>query len=293
MSSAGGIVNLLTVDVEEWFQGNPVIPFTHADRFESRVEADVERLLKLFAQYGVRATWFVLGYLAETRPRMVARIAAAGHEIGTHGYGHELITRQSRAVFAEELRRSVAACEDAAGRRVEGYRASNWSITRATLWALDEIAAAGLAYDSSIFPTGNSRYGIPDAPRFIHRLSNGLLEVPPSTWRAAWAPRWSPNLPCSGGCYLRVLPGAALAAAVRSLNRAGHPAVLYIHPWELDPDPPRHLPVPWHNRRIHYTGLATTAPKLRRLLGDFSFTSIAEHLARDEVSVGSLSESAR
>ncbi|MBI4551946.1 MAG: DUF3473 domain-containing protein [Candidatus Latescibacteria bacterium] len=263
--------NILTIDVEDWCQGNAYVPLHDVSRYESRIEPSIDRLLAILDEYGVRATFFVLGHIAESHPALTRRLHDAGHEVGTHGYSHDLAYRQTRQTFAEELRRSLAACEDATSARVLGHRASNWSVTARSLWALDVVHEAGLRYDSSIFPVRTRLYGIPGRPRHVHRLPTGLLEVPPSTVRVAGR-----TIPFSGGFFLRALPYAFIRWAIRRVNAEGHPAVVYLHPWELDTSQPRDLDIPFTGRVIHYLNLSTTERKLRALCSSFPFGPVRE-----------------
>ncbi len=222
----------------------------------------------------MRATFFVLGAAAAQCPEWVRRIAGAGHEIGTHGWSHMPLYRQSRADFAGELRRAVGQLQDLTGRPVHGHRAALFSVTAQTPWAFDVLCEAGLCYDSSVFPVHNYRYGIPSAPRFPHRMSGGLWELPVTTVRAARL-----NVPVGGGFYARFWPGALLRWAVARLNRQGRPAVFYFHPWEFDPAQPR---LRAGARRLalatHYYRLGGTRATLRRLLDAFEWGAAADYL---------------
>jgi polysaccharide deacetylase family protein (PEP-CTERM system associated) len=274
--------NALTIDVEEHFQVHNLeaaVERSSWDRQESRVEANVWRVLELLDRHRVKATFFVLGWVAERRPRLVGEIASRGHEVASHGYEHRLVYTQTREEFAEDLRRSLgvlgqalAAVPGLDGGTICGYRAPSFSITRAVPWAQDVILEAGLRYDSSIMPaTGHPRYGIGDAPRFAHVLSNGLVEFPMATVRSGGR-----NWPVAGGGYFRLLPLAFTRWALRRLNRQGHPAVVYLHPWEFDPEQPRFRgPSAWLRFR-HYVNLDRTAPRLERLLQEFSFAPLRE-----------------
>ena len=259
-------MNALTVDLEDWYQGNEYILPSDAHRYENRIEIGTRKLLHLLAESGAQATFFILGHIAEKNSALIRSIADAGHEIATRGYSHQLIYRQKPSEFEAELRRAKQACEDIVGHPIIGHRASNWSITRSSLWALDILRNYGFLYDSSIFPARTYLYGIPDAPRFAHHLENGLLEIPPSTLK--WGGR---RIPFSGGFFLRVFPLRFLRWAIRQINAEGHPAVIYVHPWELDVGQPRSLDIPLKNRFIHYAGLRSTEGKLRSLLSLYSF----------------------
>jgi|AntDeeMetagen681_2_1112603.scaffolds.fasta_scaffold01668_4 polysaccharide deacetylase family protein (PEP-CTERM system associated) len=276
------VVNALTVDVEDWFQVAALagtVPRDDWPRMESRVERNTERLLAMFEQAGVRATFFVLGWIAERHPSLVRMIAAAGHEIASHGYSHRLIYDQTPADFRAETRRGKAILEDQVQQTVLGYRAASYSITKASLWALDEIAEAGFSWDSSIFPVHHDRYGIAGFERWPHRLQTpsgfDLIEFPLTTWRIGGI-----DLPIAGGGYFRLYPYWLTHRGLRSVNRReGKPFVFYLHPWEVDPGQPR-VRAPALSRFRHYNNLSRCAPRLERLLQDFSFAPAGEVLAR-------------
>ena len=273
------MLNALTIDVEEHFQ---VHAFERAigrdawERYPSRVVANTRRILRTLAGRQVRATFFVLGWVAERHPELVREIAAAGHEIGTHGYWHELIYRQTPAEFADDLRRSIAAIERAApGVQLLGYRAPAFSITRKSLWALDVLRECGLRYDSSIFPlAAHDRYGIADAERFASQVRPGLWELPVSTVRLAGR-----NLPVAGGGYFRLYPLWLTRQAIRRINAEGQPAVIYLHPWEFDPEQPRVPGAPALARFRHYVNIGKTERRLGALLGEFAFGSMSDAFA--------------
>jgi polysaccharide deacetylase family protein (PEP-CTERM system associated) len=268
------VINALTIDFEDWYQGLEIPPDGWS-QYEDRIERSGRRLLEVLADAGVRATFFVLGPIAEAHPGLVREIAAAGHEVGTHGYSHSLVYRLSQEQFREELRRSIGLLEGLTGRPVLGHRAPFFSITRESLWALDVLAECGLRYDSSIFPVVNYRYGIPDAPRWPHEVSRGertLMEFPVSTYRMLGR-----NVPVAGGAYFRIFPYLVTRWAFRSINRQGKPAVFYLHPWEIDPEHPR-IPLPRRIALTHYFNLGATERRLRRLLSDFSFAPMSEVL---------------
>jgi len=268
------ITNALTIDFEDWYQGLE-IPHTDWDGLEDRVPESGRRVLRLFAEAGARGTFFVLGRVAERHPELVREIAAAGHEVGTHGWSHAMIYQMTPERFREELVRSIRLLEDLAGQRVIGHRAPYFSITRQSLWALDILGESGIRYDSSIFPVLNYRYGIEDAPRWPYQALGGdtpVMEFPITTWRVMGR-----NVPVAGGAYFRIYPYALTRTAFRSINRAGQPVVFYLHPWEVDPDHPR-IDVPRRIALTHYHNLGATEPRLRRLLRDFSFGPAREVL---------------
>ena len=272
----GPIVNAMTVDVEDYFHASAfdsVVPRAAWESLESRVVANTWQLLDLFAKAQVKATFFVLGWVASRHQGLVREIAAAGHEIASHGYHHQLLYLQTPQQFREDVRASKRTLEDLAGRRVLGFRAPSFSVTNASLWALDVLLEEGYQYDASIFPIHHDRYGIPNAPRHAHQRrtrAGDLREIPPSTVRLGRL-----NLPIGGGGYFRLLPYAWTCWGIHRVNRGeGKPVVFYIHPWEIDPDQPR-LAVGRASRLRHYGGLRRTRGRLQRLLGEFRFDAVA------------------
>jgi polysaccharide deacetylase family protein (PEP-CTERM system associated) len=273
------VINALTVDVEDWFQVSNfegLVDRDDWDRMESRVERNTGRVLELFARHGVRGTFFVLGWVAERFPGVVREIRDAGHEIASHGHGHELVYRIGRERFASDLVRSVEAIEAACGTRPRGYRAPSFSVDERAPWAFEVLADHGFDFDSSIFPVRHPRYGVPAFSRVPRRVSTGngatIREFPLTTLRVAGR-----NVGAAGGGYLRLFPLPVLETAFRTMNRAGQPAVLYLHPWELDPGQPR-LPVRGLGRFTHYTNLERTESRLERLLDRFRFAPMSEAL---------------
>jgi polysaccharide deacetylase family protein (PEP-CTERM system associated) len=265
----------MTVDVEDYFQVSAfegVVARERWPQMESRVVANTERLLALFEEFRIHATFFVLGWVGEHHPSLVRRIAATGHEIASHGYEHRLVYDQTADAFREDVRRAKGLLEDLSGRAIAGYRAPSYSITARSLWALDVLADEGYEYDASIFPIRHDRYGIPDAPRHPHRRavrSGSLLELPASTIRVAGV-----NLPIAGGGYFRLLPYAFTRWGLRRLNRQERkPGIFYLHPWEIDPAQPR-MSAGWLSRFRHYRNLDQTEPRLRRLLSEFAFDTL-------------------
>jgi polysaccharide deacetylase family protein (PEP-CTERM system associated) len=271
------ITNVLTVDVEEYYHGMEFTQALGADglsRLPSRVVAETERLLDVLDEHDARGTFFILGTVARRYPRLVREIAARGHEIASHGWNHDLITDLGPERFRLDVRSAKRALEQVSGQPVWGYRAPNYSIRRETPWAFPVLSEEGYAYDSSIYPIAHDRYGFPSAPRFPHVIETteggGLWEVPVGTARLGGT-----NLPIGGG-FFRLVPEALVSGAIASVNRLdGQPAVLYIHPWEFDPDQPR-PPMSWLHRFRHYVGIAGAERKLRALLRRFRFASI-EH----------------
>lgn len=274
------MLNAFSVDVEDYFQVaafENAVPRESWDRLEPRVERNTRRLLELCDRYKVQGTFFVLGWVAERWPQLVRDIRDAGHELGTHGQDHRRVTTLTPREFRADVRRSKQTIEDAAGVEVIGYRAPSYSIVRETLWAVDVLAEEGFRYDSSIFPIRHDRYGIPDFPRFPRPLCghNGtaLHEVPISTVRLGGM-----NLPFVGGGYLRHFPFSFIRWGMERLNGfEKRPAILYVHPWEIDPDQPLQ-PVRWPTRLRHYRNLHRTEERLARLFSEYSFTTIREVL---------------
>ncbi len=243
--------------------------------FEDRMELAGRRVLELLDIAGTRATFFVLGAVAERHPHLVREIAAAGHEIATHGHSHSLVYKQSPELFREELRRSIGVLEDLCQTPVVGHRAPFFSITNDSLWALDVLAEEGILYDSSIFPARNPRYGIVGAPRWpypIETASGELQEFPITTWQVRGR-----RVPIAGGAYFRIWPYALTSRAFHDINRAGRSVVFYLHPWEVDPSHPR-IDLPNRIRLTHYVNLKATARRLERLLRDFAFAPMQEVL---------------
>lgn len=273
------MLNALTIDVEDYFHVAALassIKRSDWERCESRVERNTQRLLRLFAEHQLQATFFVLGWVAERLPGLVREIAAAGHEIASHGYSHELVYRQTPEEFREETRRSKELLEDQVQRPVDGYRAASYSITQESIWALDILAELGFVWDSSIFPVRHDRYGMPGAPRWPHHLQtpagHSLVEFPLSTWQLG---RY--RLPIAGGGYFRLYPYPLSRTGLASINREGRPFIFYLHPWEIDPDQPR-VKTNWLSAFRHYNNLDQCEPRLRRLLQDFRFTTVSRVL---------------
>jgi len=277
--------NILTVDVEDWFHILEVDGgYTRADwdGLDARAERNTDRLLGLFDAAGVRATFFVVGWLARRQPGMVRRIAEAGHELGSHSYWHEVLPRHDRGSLAADLAASKALLEDLSGREVSGFRAPGASLTPAQAWTFDVMLEAGFRYDASLCPGYSSHGGFPSPWLEPHRLrcaSGYLDEVPWATIGVAGR-----RFPYSGGGWLRLFPYPLLRLAARSENRAGRPATVYVHPREIDPEQPR-MELPALRRFKYYVGLAGTEAKLHRLLRDFRWMGASDWLAahRSEV----------
>ena len=282
MAAAGArILNAMTVDVEDYFHVAALAGAIDRARWndmEYRAEASTRRLLRLFADSGIQGTSFVLGWVARRSPQLIREIHALGHEIASHGMSHKLVYNQTPEEFRAETLESKALLEDIIGAPVLGYRASTYSITHRSLWALDILAEAGFRYDSSIFPIRHDLYGIPDAPVAPARIptpkGNTILEFPMST-----APMFGFKLPVSGGGYFRLLPYWLTRAGLRKLNdELSRPFIFYLHPWEVDPGQPR-INVGWKSRLRHYTNLHRTDARLRRLIGEFDFAPVCRVLS--------------
>ena len=272
--------NAFSIDVEDYFHVealSSVINRSQWSQLEYRAEASTQRILELLASESVRATFFVLGWIARRSPQLVRAIHAGGHEVACHGLTHQMVIRQSPEQFRAETIEAKQCLEDAIGAPVRGYRAATYSITRESLWALDILAELGFTYDSSIFPIRHDLYGIPDAPRFpYHPHGTGLLEVPVTTVEFL-----GQRLPCGGGGYFRLLPYGLFRRALERVNRRdGQPAVFYCHPWEIDPGQPRISGLSLKSRFRHYTNLAKMEGRMRQLLRDFNWGRM------DEVFVG-------
>jgi polysaccharide deacetylase family protein (PEP-CTERM system associated) len=269
--------NALTVDVEDYFQ---VAALAEAvDRqdwptMEYRVEANTDRLLELFEQRDVKATFFTLGWVAERSPDLVRRIQKAGHEIASHGYSHQLVYNQTPDVFREETRKSKQILEDITGEPIKGYRAASYSITAKSRWALDILCEEGFTWDSSIFPVHHDRYGMPGTPHQPYLLEapegGTLKEFPLST-----CPVGNYRMPIAGGGYFRLYPYALSRWGLGKINRAGQPFIFYLHPWEIDTGQPR-LKVKAFSRFRHYNNLDKCMNRLERLLTDFEFGSVSD-----------------
>jgi polysaccharide deacetylase family protein (PEP-CTERM system associated) len=269
----------MTIDVEDYFHVSAFDGFVPRDRWdqlESRVCANTDRLLELFDEHDVTATFFVLGWVAERYPDLVSRIAAQGHEVASHGYAHRLIYDQTRDAFRDDVRRAKDILETLVDRPVTGYRAPSYSITPQSLWALDVLLGEGHRYDASIFPIRHDRYGIPAAPRHPHvlrREAGSLVEAPGSTVRIGGV-----NFPVAGGGYFRILPYAWTQWGIRRLNTSERrPAIFYLHPWEIDPAQPR-LDADYVGRFRHYRNLDKTAARLSRLVQEFRFAPLRDVL---------------
>ena len=270
---AASIVNALTIDVEDYFQVSAFAEHVRRcdwDTMPCRVEKNIDRILALLDDSDVRATFFTLGWIAERYPDLIRRLADAGHELASHGFSHLRATEQQRGEFLADIRLAKAVLEDISGQDVNGYRAPSFSVGPSNAWAFDCISEAGYRYSSSVYPIRHDHYGVPDAPRFAHEISPGVLELPVATVRI-----FSTNWPAGGGGYFRLLPYFVSRWSIRRINGIDRkPAMFYFHPWELDPDQPRVKGVRTKTRFRHYLNLKRMEPRLRRLVADFRWDRV-------------------
>lgn len=268
--SSTKLINALTIDVEDYFQVSAFAPFiarSDWEQRECRVERNVNRILDLLESRETKATFFTLGWIAERYPGLVRRIVREGHELASHGYGHERASDLTEAAFRNDISRAKSLLEDLSGHVVTGYRAPSFSIGTANLWAFDCLAQAGYQYSSSIYPIRHDHYGMPDSPRFAHRVDSGLLEVPITTLRM-----FERNLPSSGGGYFRLLPYAVSRWMLRRVNTVDRQsAVFYFHPWEIDVAQPRVAGIDLKTRFRHYVNISRMEQRLQSLLADFKW----------------------
>lgn len=261
-----------TIDVEDWYQGIPIAEESKASA-ERRLGNGMGPLLDLLAEHDYKATFFFLGPVAQEHPEWVRRTAAAGHEIGSHGWSHEFVYNMDRERFRAETQQAMDVISEITGAPVRSYRAAYFSVTNKSLWALDVLCELGYRYDASIIPVKNWRYGIPDydpAPQRVKTESGDIYEMP-ITIRNLWGRNW----PVAGGAYFRIYPYPITRRNIRAVEGEGRPAIFYVHPWELDPAHPR-VDFHWKPRLTHYVNLRSTEPKLRKLFRDFQFGTLAE-----------------
>lgn len=284
-------VNAMTVDVEDYFQVSafePYIAKSDWDHIPCRVEANMERILQLFSDKGVQATFFTLGWIAQRYPQMVKRIVEGGHELASHGWEHIRVVNQTPEQFRQDVIRTKATLEDISGQSIKGYRAASYSIGEKNLWAQEVLAETGHQYSSSIVPIKHDLYGMPDAPRFSYRAAEGrLLEIPITTVRLGGR-----NISCGGGGWFRLFPYKLSRWAMQRVNQIdAEPVVFYFHPWEVDPEQPHQQDLNAKTRFRHYLNLHRMYPRLERLLDDFNWDrmdrvfleSFSVRLAQDPV----------
>ncbi|WP_020474872.1 XrtA system polysaccharide deacetylase [Zavarzinella formosa] len=281
---------VFSFDVEEHYRIEAAVghdcPAERQREYADRMEACTRWIAGALAGAKARATFFIVGQIAGTHPKLVRELAEAGHEIASHGWDHRRVHRFTPETFREDLRLSKDALEQASGREVIGYRAPTFSVMRETAWAIDVLAESGFQYDSSIFPVKHDRYGVPDAPRFpfmVRGQECSLLELPPVTWR-----KFGHNIPAAGGGYFRLFPPAIMRAAIRQTLRSptGLP-ILYFHPWEFDPDQPK-LPLGRLSRFRTYVGIGKSRKRLQKLLARYGSVPLAEAIKALPVDRGSL-----
>jgi len=264
------IVNAFSIDVEDWFQVAAFAPYIDRedwDSLECRVERNVDVLLETLDKHQVKATFFTLGWIAERYPAMVGRIVAGGHELASHGYGHERVNDLTAKQFAEDIRRSKLILEHIGGKVIQGYRAPSFSIGAQTPWAHDTLRRQGYVYSSSVYPIRHDHYGSPDAPRFPYTHASGLVELPPTSVRIG-----SRNLPAAGGGYFRLLPYAVSRWSInRIVVQERQPVSFYCHPWEIDPNQPRVQHANIKSRFRHYVNQTNMLSKIENLLKDFQW----------------------
>ena len=266
-----GRVSAMTVDVEDYFQVSAFeshVDKSKWDEIPCRIEGNVDRILQLFDDKDVKATFFTLGWIAQRYPVMTKRIVEQGHELASHGWEHIRVTKQSPMSFREDIIRTREVLEEIGGQPVRGYRAASYSIDSSNLWALDELAEAGYRYSSSIVPIKHDLYGMPDSPRFAFKAAGGrLLEIPITT-----IPVFGRNINCGGGGWFRLFPYSFSRWALHQVNNKEHQSgIFYFHPWEIDPEQPRPKGLDAKTRFRHYVNLKRMYTRLERLLDDFNW----------------------
>ncbi|MBK9237023.1 MAG: DUF3473 domain-containing protein [Rhodoferax sp.] len=280
--TANAITNALTIDVEDYFQVSAFAPHIARDEWDSkecRVERNVARILELLDHAQVKATFFTLGWIAERYPQLIRRIVQEGHELASHGYGHERASDQNWDSFFTDVNLAKILLEDLTGVEVRGYRAPSFSIGKDNQWAFDCLLKAGYRYSSSIYPIAHDHYGMPDAPRFAYEARPGLLEIPVTTLRLLGR-----NFPSSGGGYFRLLPYALSRWMLRRVNQGdGEAGIFYFHPWEIDVDQPRVKGVGAKTRFRHYVNIDRVEGRLKRLLDDFKWGRMDDVFLRRKI----------
>lgn len=264
------LTNAMTIDVEDYFQVSAFAPYiarTEWDNRECRVERNIQTILELLARHHTQATFFTLGWIAERYPQLVRQIVDNGHELASHGYGHQRASDQSPQEFLSDIDSAKKLLEDLSGQRILGYRAPSFSIGKGNLWAYDSLLEAGYSYSSSIYPIAHDHYGMPDSPRFAYEVRPGLTEIPITTVRL-----FERNFPSSGGGYFRLLPYPVTRWLIQRVNtRDQQPGMFYFHPWEIDPDQPRIAGINRKAQFRHYVNIGQTQARLDRLLSDFKW----------------------
>ena len=275
MNGPAALTNALTIDVEDYFQVSAFAPHIARHEWNSRecrVERNVTRILDMLSQRQVKATFFTLGWIAERYPKLIRQIAQQGHEIASHGYGHERASDQTQDAFFADIQLAKLILEDLCGTEVKGYRAPSFSIGKSNLWAFDCLQKAGYRYSSSVYPIQHDHYGMPDSPRFAYQIRPGLLEIPVTTLRVL-----NRNLPSSGGGYFRLLPYALSRWMLGRVNRHDAQAgIFYFHPWEIDVEQPRVAGISQKTKFRHYVNISRMEGRLEQLLGDFKWGRMDE-----------------
>ncbi|WP_295957135.1 XrtA system polysaccharide deacetylase [Rhodoferax sp.] len=267
------IINAFTIDVEDYFQVSAFSPYIERgdwDSRECRIEANIDKILQMLDISGTKATFFTLGWIAERYPQMVKKIVQEGHELASHGYGHERASDLSKKDFFSDVQSAKNLLEDISGIQIKGYRAPSFSINQGNLWAYDSLLAAGYKYSSSIYPIKHDHYGMPDTPRFSYSVRDGLIEIPITTIRL-----YGKNFPSSGGGYFRLLPYFLTKLMIsKVLSSDQQAAMFYFHPWEIDIDQPRISGVNMKTKFRHYVNISRMERKLGKLLEDFSWDRV-------------------
>jgi len=278
------MLNALSIDVEDYYHvssAEHIIKYKDWEKHEPRVVKNTWKALSLLKEFDIKATFFVLGWVAERFPDIVREIHSQGHEIGCHGYAHSLTYKQGPDLFRKDVRKAKTAIENITKEEIVGFRAPSNSITRKSLWALRILHEEGFKYDSSIFPVKHARYGIPRAERFIHKIDLGgkrsIIEFPISTVRLLGA-----NFAMCGGGYLRLYPLKLAKWAIQHINNTGYPAMVYFHPWEIDPEQPR-MKLKGRSRFKHYVNLSRHTDKLRNLFSGQDFSNIHEVIKKNGI----------
>ena len=276
---ASPLVNALTIDVEDYFQVSAFAPHIKRSEWNSRecrIERNVGRILEMLSNHHTKATFFTLGWIAERYPQLIRQIAEQGHEIASHGYGHERASDLTEDAFFTDIHLAKVILEDLCGSEVKGYRAPSFSIGAGNLWAFDCLARAGYRYSSSVYPIRHDHYGMPDSPRFAYTVRPGLLEIPVTTLRALGR-----NLPSSGGGYFRLLPYALSRWMLKRVNNGDQqPGIFYFHPWEIDVAQPRVAGISSKTRFRHYVNISRMEGRLSQLLDDFKWGRMDEVFRR-------------
>jgi polysaccharide deacetylase family protein (PEP-CTERM system associated) len=275
-------LNAMTVDVEDYYQVSAFannIDKSEWDKYPSRVNSNTSWLLELFAEHNIKATFFILGWVAEREPQLIKRISDLGHEVASHGYKHDLIYNQTKQVFKEETIKTKSILEDLTGKAVNGYRAASYSITEKSIWAIDVLCEAGFKYDSSIFPIVHDRYGIPKAEFIPHKYrtdsGNEIIEFPLSTVGIG-----NKRLPISGGGYFRLIPYWITQQGLKTINKKNVPFIFYMHPWEIDIEQPK-IKSSFLSEFRHYQNLDKFKPRLIRLIEQFKFSTVEDVLTQN------------